>query len=600
MKYLISIFILLTLILPSCSHGEQVGNLLPINKQKWNEVVFLEDNSLSDKKKAVFFNIENDSLYGPCLIIGPWRAGQWSARFQFAENLNSTKGTLRGKYKTVNLKPFEASIYISYYKSDVRIMRDDLSLPPSEDWTSFEVVVRNPPPGAESISPGFGLSNKTEGKVYFANITFDKDIPEIAFPEKLPNITRKNPSKKFSKGKFFRIEQDSKKVWWLVSPEGKPFYSIGTVGPKFEDNERGYMQGRQYLSLLDSIGFNSLAGWTNLRCWAGLNNILKKGGNNAFPIFYTIETSKLSGDFDYLFDSQGKICGGNEHGFPDPFDPRFVEAYHADVAQIAEIVREKEWFIGWFADNERDHTSLYRCIYSKHAGIEFLKWLENRYSSIDNLNTAWGTNFHSIGEILSGRNIPLPGQGKMYDDYYQFSQVLVKHYIDVTLGVIRKEDPNHLVFSNRFMIADSSEWLSMLNLYRSFDGIAINLYPSNRNAGLSMNEKMLLKMVNDITEKPLIISEWSIPSLDSGLYTDPNNLDWSFNKAVFNQTERARQAALIAIDFYNRPYIVGSHWFTWKDFDSDDRKANRGIVKADGKDWVELQQALKKAHKKLR
>jgi hypothetical protein len=596
MMYKIFILAFLFLLAPGCSHGEQNENVLQITRENWDQVLFIDEDLPVSQSDAASFIIENDPQYGPCLVVGPWRAGKWSARFQFSQKLHLNRAIIRGKYRTINIKPFEACVSISYYQSDKRIAKYDFDLSPAENWTSFEVFVRHSPTGTDAISPGFGLMQKTEGQVFFTNITIDTDVTPLSLPDEMPPVTRVKPTKYFNKGEFFRIESDSNKTWWLVTPNGEPFYSIGIAGPSLENIEKG----RRYIKLLNGIGFNSIARWSELESWAQLNSLLEKKGKAPLPVFFVIESNNLTGDFDYLNDAKGETCGDDEHEFPDPFDPRFLDAYRKYVAQVAKIIRGEKWFIGWFADNERDHTDLCRCVYSKYTNAEFISWLRNRYPSITDLNEAWGTTFSSIEDLLSVRPTPSIRYGRMYDDFSQFEKVIIKRYIDLTLNIIREKDPDHLVFSNRFMRSDSSYWFPLLDQYSVFDGIAINLYPSNQSAGLSESEKLLLQRVFEKTGKPLIIGEWSIPALDSGLYDDLNNLDWSFREVVAAQTERSRQAALVTEEFYNQPFILGAHWFRWEDYDSEQRRANRGIVKVNGEDWVELQQALKRAHKKLR
>lgn len=65
------------------------------------------------------------------------------------------------------------------------------------------------------------------------------------------------------------------------------------------------------------------------------------------------------------------------------------------------------------------------------------------------------------------------------------------------------------------------------------------------------------------------------------------------------QADRARQAAQVAVGFYNLPFLVGAHWFIWQDVDSEERQANRGLFKANGEPWSELIAALTAAHKAM-
>jgi hypothetical protein len=138
-----------------------------------------------------------------------------------------------------------------------------------------------------------------------------------------------------------------------------------------------------------------------------------------------------------------------------------------------------------------------------------------------------------------------------------------------------------------------------LDLYSGYDGIAINLYPGNNTPGLSDREEAVLREAHATTGKPVIIGEWSVPAVDSGLYDDPSTLDWSWPQVVETQTDRGRQAACVTLDFHNLTFIIGAHWFIWKDFDSEKRRANRGLHTADGKPYVELANALRAVHEKL-
>ena len=52
------------------------------------------------------------------------------------------------------------------------------------------------------------------------------------------------------------------------------------------------------------------------------------------------------------------------------------------------------------------------------------------------------------------------------------------------------------------------------------------------------------------------------------------------------------QAAHVAADHYNLPFIVGSHLFTLRDINNEKRQANRGFYRSNDEPWPELMQAL--------
>ena len=184
----------------------------------------------------------------------------------------------------------------------------------------------------------------------------------------------------------------------------------------------------------------------------------------------------------------------------------------------------------------------------------------------------------------------------MYEDFRKFERKIVKKYIELTIDIIKSEDRDHLIFSNRFMLSDINQIYDLIDLYKAYDGIAVNIYPENLSYGLSENEKKILELIYNKTGKPILIGEWSIPALDSDLYNDPNKMDWSWDRLVENQEIRANQAYHVTIDFYNIPYIVGAHWFIWKDIVSSRRNANRGLFRHDGTPYKELLDKIKKAN----
>jgi hypothetical protein len=103
------------------------------------------------------------------------------------------------------------------------------------------------------------------------------------------------------------------------------------------------------------------------------------------------------------------------------------------------------------------------------------------------------------------------------------------------------------------------------------------------------------------TGRPIILGEWSVPALDSGLYRQTKaKLDWSFPQCVPDQRIRASQAKHILADFFNHPSVVGAHWFTYFDPDSSKRQANRGLVRANGQPWQTLVGELTELHSHIR
>ncbi len=557
---------------------------LPIGEQAWQPRLFELEGV--PEGEAARLEITQVPGWGASLAVGPWRAGRYGARFETVERLKILNGQVRGVYRTEDIEPFAAAIWVIFHRADGRRRTDTFKLAPSPGWKEFAFPIRRPPPDTQAVSLGFGLIQKTEGRVLFTNLSVSTEPFRVEFPESPGTVTRFPPPVRLAKtGRIRLTEHDG--AWWLVSPTGQPFYSIGADGPYF-DPESDLATGREFLEVMRRLRFNSLAGWTSVPGWAALNKAVISEGSQPLVMFRALESGTSHDDFD-------RLVPADNHSFPDPFDPRWEEWLRNHVRGIASLVRGEPWFAALFADNEVSHRELYRHLWTPNCSAALRTFLQAKYGDIGALNSAWGSGFRSFDDLVAQRPDPVLQHGPMYEDLFAFSREVVRKYAETAARVIREELPGHIVFSNRLMLDDVTYWLKYLDLYAVFDGIAVNMYPANLSPGLNDNERMILELVHEKTGKPVLISEWSVPALDSGLYDNPDKLDWSYDEAVDTQTERARQAARIVIDYYNMPFVVGAHWFFWNDFDSDKRQANRGLFLTSGQPWIELQVALGRA-----
>jgi hypothetical protein len=540
----------------------------------------------------------------PCMWLGPWRAGKWAARYEYTQPVPIVTGAIRGRYRTDGLFPKQAVVRVQWYKGTSALTNRSYSLATAADWDAFEVPLVRPPAGADSIRIGFGLGEKTEGTVWFADLRIVEQAPLLEYSGD-PELTRPAPPKDLPGSRYTRVEQHGG-AWWLIDSTGKPFFSLGTVPMSLGSPTADFRQERQTLEAMRSLGLDSIAGGSSISRWSAFNDALVKEGVQPLHQFRNIEM-KVGDGYDTLVDAAGRnpgasqaqaaATGGFNHAFADPFDPRWEADVRKQVRDIAGRVRNKTYYAGWFAANERQHRDIHRYVYSPNCAAAFRAWLERKYGgSIDSLNKMWNEEqrYSSFEEIFEKKPDPEIRYGPMYEDFRAFSREIIRKANETMIRVIRQEDPGRLIISNRFMVGEQGDVFENLDLYADFDIIAVNIYPRNLVAGLNRDEREFLETVHRRTGKPVIIGEWSVPALDSGLYDNLQKLDWSYPQTVGTQSERAAQAARILADLYNLPFIVGAHWFTWKDIDSSARQANRGLFKANGEPWTELQDAMRR------
>jgi len=561
---------------------------LALSPQNWDQQV-TPPSGISSSQAAQF------SETGKEISIGPWIAGRDTARLEFKKSFPPLEGSIHGRFRTENLYPREAIFWVTYKQGNKSMLELSYWLGVSDHWEPFNFPIIKPPPGCDAIVVSFGFHEKTPGRVHLTDLRIGGPFHLPAPPPQEPRLTRAKPPRSFKPTQFVSL-QKAGATWWLVDTNGKPFFSQGSAmyggGTKPEDS---------YPSL-HNLGFNTIANGSDEKEWSKFND--KQVVDHA-PVMFQFHrvSSGVGMEYDTLVDADGNNpgmsqeqaakIGGFNHAFPDPFDPHWIANARKQVQEYARLFKGKPYFAGWMANNERSHYNLYRYVWSPHCTTEFGIFLKHKYTSIGALNIAWNSHYSSFDDLLAHKPEPLVIEGAMYEDFRLFSREILRQYNDTILRIIHEEDPRTLVFSNRFMIGESRGVFDNIDLYSGFDGLAVNIYPSNDVWGLDPGEREYLTLLHKMTGKPIIITEWSVPARDSGLYDNPGHLDWSYPQTVATQQQRARQAATVLAEFYNMPFIIGAHWYTWGDSDSKQRQANRGLFKANGQPWPEVQTMFK-------
>ncbi len=564
---------------------------LTLSDWKWNRTLTDIEN-IPAERTAVY------AADGEMLTVGPWIAGIKDVRLAYQCALPLREGTVCGKFRTEGLYPREANVWITY-KCGYRTMTElNFWFGQTDEWVDFCFPVFAPLEGCDRIIISFGFHMKTHGCFFVKELSFGEPhrLPAVEHPE--PVLTRSQVPASFAPADHIRLEQVDG-TWWLVDTDGKPFYSVGCA----MYNNR--ITPDETYPTLEKLHFNTIANGSSLEKWCEFNEHQKSVGEPTVFQFYRVNTD-ISARSTYVGlmnrdearsnedpAAGAAAIGGFNHAFPDPFDPHWEEDVRKQIAGVASLFRDKKYYMAWMAANERSHWNLYRYVWSPYCAIEFGKFLRGKYETIGELNRAWASNFASFEDLLARRPEPMVIEGAKYEDFNEFSHIILRTFNEKIIRIIREEDPGRLIFTNRFMIHEVRGVFDNLDLYKDFDGIAVNIYPSNDVWGLDMAERQYLTLMHEMTGKPLMICEWSVPARDSHLYDDPNKLDWSYPQLMRTQTERARQVAQVSADFYNMPFIVGAHWFSWGDFLHRTRSSNRGMFHTDGlTPYREVQDAL--------
>ena len=384
---------------------------------------------------------------------------------------------------------------------------------------------------------------------------------------------------------LFRVEKYKGK-WWLVDPEGRLFWSHGTdcVGSSNATpiNDRGH-----YFSNLPEDGsefaqFYAGGSWAPHGYYKGHSyktydfsraNLLRKYGEDWAAAFAEITHRRLKSwgmntianwsDRDiYLMRKTPYVCTisysaktleGSEGywgKFFDVFDPSFREALRERLESEKGRAVGDPWCIGYFVHNELawgDEVSLALATLispaEQPAKKVFLDDLQTKYTTIDNLNNAWATDYSTWDALLQSRQAP--DKEKARADLMAFYTKTAETYFGTIRDELDKFAPNQLYMGCRFAWVND---LAARAAAKFCDIVGYNRYT------YSVADHRL----PDRIDKPTIIGEFHFGALDRGMFH-------TGLKKTANQLDRADKYESYVRGALRNPYIVGTHWFQYKD-----------------------------------
>jgi hypothetical protein len=387
---------------------------------------------------------------------------------------------------------------------------------------------------------------------------------------------------------FFRTEKYHGK-WWLVDPEGKPFFSngidcIGNLGQTgienrdnwFADFPGGQIAFREFLSSAFSLK-GDYAGQNVQTFSFAAANLKRRFGDDWRTASGELAQQRLrswglntlgnwsSPDICYLHKtpyvmalSAGRlrpIAGsyGYWGKFVDPFDPQFaVQLTHNIAAQGARAINDP-WCIGFFVGNElswatwsRDQTSLavatLRSPPDQPAKLAFVADLKTKYGDIAALNGGWGTSYASWDALLAWQDAPATPLAD--PDLAAFYSRIAEQYFSVVRTALKTAAPHQLYLGCRFA---SNCPRARAAAAKYCDVVSFNFYTTSE-AAFKLPE-------GDV---PVLIGEFHFGALDRGLF-HPGLVP------VASQQARADAYRRFVGGVLSNPCLVGCHWFQYQD-----------------------------------
>jgi hypothetical protein len=401
---------------------------------------------------------------------------------------------------------------------------------------------------------------------------------------------------------FFRVQKQGER-WWLVTPEGHAFFSLGVNAVNHTDG-RTYVQGREFMftgqapangpfvgtgdsrsdngsqrdngmnhgrwwdvysnNIARTLGNDFEAGWRKrtldrLESWRfnTLGNWSDPGFATDKRMAYTVPIL-IQGDFNTVstgYDYWGRM--------PDPFDPRFAKAAQQAIASATKASANDPWLLGYFADNELAWAgqgpqgrwalatgSLAQGPQSP-AKQAFLAYLKKTHGDIATFAKAWGINAASWDQVAAqGFTAPDPNEAHpaIAADYIAFLKLYAGQYFRTVADTLKKADPHHLFLGGRLAVR-TPEVEEMSAKYT--DVTSINTYVDVPEHGFDVAEFKRW-------DKPVMLTEFHFGSNDRGPFG--NGV-----AAVANEEERGKAYARFVDAAAATGIVVGTHWFQYVD-----------------------------------
>ena len=401
---------------------------------------------------------------------------------------------------------------------------------------------------------------------------------------------------------FYGVERRANGDWWVVDPEGRDTFILGVDHVRYEGHWCEKLNGFPHLAEMKRK-FPDKEDWRRetigrLREWgfnllgAGSNEDLKHRGL-AHTVFLSMGDT-WAGDPD----EDKWICPDEHHpcsAFPNVFHPDWP-AHCAEIArQRCTPEKDDPLLFGYFIDNELAWWGRSEEWGLSATGLfdEAMKRGEKHPARLAAL-------------ALAAERGVKPGEPVPDDVKLEFLRRAAERYFASACAAIRSVDPNHLVLGARFAGLGGANPEVWRVAGRYCDLVTFNCYPwADLDRDLVLSDVYTrrdsvydaFKRTYDLTGRPLLITEWSFPALDSGLPCR-NGAGQRFR----TQAERTEASELFAKAMLAMPFVIGYDYFMWVDepalgistaFPED---SNYGLVNNEGVPYPGITEMFRRLH----
>jgi hypothetical protein len=522
-------------------------------------------------------------------------AGQWPAQGNEGSRLERLPG--KGEQFTWKLnKTYRLELSLTAQSLTGRILDG------YEDVAQFGYKFPPKTPAVRAGRPAV-RANGLRARFGNATVTVHKTAPEpVAKAPVFPAwAARKGPMIAKGTGFFRTIEKGGR--WWLVDPRGQPFFAVGADHVNYRAHwceKLGYAPYHKNVA----AKFGGEDAWA-----ASALERLKSWGFNTLSAGHSPSTRHrglphiLFASFGAGFAKREWICEpAHWTGFPDVFSPRWPSHCRYVARKLAKESRGDPWCIGTFLDNELEWygkkgflvDEVFQRGPKQPAKQALHDWLVKRFGGLHEANRALGTSYADRKAFLAATTVPKPSAG-LTEARNGFLAEIAERYFGVAAGLMREADPDHLIMGCRF--AGRAPEATLAAAGRHNDVVTFNTYPrvdfeNEWTPGVGGVVHAVPRQLSDyfkVVRKPMIITEWSFPALDSGL-----PCKHGAGMRVDTQAQRAACYRIFANAMSDLPFLAGYHYFMWADepalgirstFPED---SNYGLVNEKDEPYAEL------------
>lgn len=240
--------------------------------------------------------------------------------------------------------------------------------------------------------------------------------------------------------------------------------------------------------------------------------------------------------------------------FPDVFSLEYRQLCEEFAKQL-EPLSDDPYMIGYFINNEPEWLVASNVNIAERLLVsplpleskkELIRFLQDKYPSVEAFNRAWQFDIHDFEELLqpvAEDRLELPG---IKEDLEQFRDVLIDAYNQIPNAAVKHYAPHNLCLGMRYA-AVREEDLAGTEYY---DAWSFNCYRKD-------NRKDL-ELARSHSKTPFMIGEWQYGSSDtchlcSALVT------------CSDEIQRGMASSNYIKHAFSNPQLVGAHYFEYND-----------------------------------